>query len=63
MVFRRNQNRIKHSVLILLQLISRNYKSWMRKNRTVRHYKMEPLQFLFAQQNLQPFFYCFLNFR
>lgn len=39
MVFRRNQNRIKHSVLILLQLISRNYKSWMRKNRTVRHYK------------------------
>ena len=39
MVFRRNQNRIKHSVLILLQLISRNYKNWMRKNRTVRHYK------------------------
>lgn len=39
MVFRRNQNRIKHSILILLQFISRNYKSWMRKNRTVRHYK------------------------
>ena len=37
MIFRRNQNRIKHS--ILLQFISRNYKSWMRKNRTVRHYK------------------------
>lgn len=39
MVFRRNQNRIKHSILILLQLISRNNKSRMRKNRTVRHYK------------------------
>lgn len=39
MVFRRNQNRIKHSILILLQLISRNNKSRMRKNRPVRHYK------------------------
>lgn len=39
MVFRRNQKRIKHSILILLQLISRNNKSRMRKNRTVRHYK------------------------
>ena len=28
MVFRRNQNRIKHSILILLQFISRNYKSF-----------------------------------
>ena len=39
MVFRRNQNRIKHPILILLQFISRNYKSRMRKYRTIRHYK------------------------
>ena len=63
MVFRRNQNRLKHSILILLQLISRNNKSRMRKNRTVRHYKRNLNNFSLAQQNLQPFFYCFLNFR